>query len=59
MNTYSLIIVISSLFVNTIIILIMLTKVLTHLEHRITKIETLFENIEKNINILFKIKKGD
>ena len=55
MDDYSIVLVISSVFLNTIIILIGIIKIISYLEHRLTKIETLFTTIQKDVDFLFNI----
>ena len=54
MNLFYIILIISTIFFNTIIILTTMSKVLTHLEHRLTKLETILEIAKHDINNIYK-----
>ena len=56
MNPLYIILIISTIFFNTVIILISMSKVLTHLEHRITKLETVLEIAKNDINNIYNKK---
>ena len=56
MNLLYIILIISTIFFNTIIILITMSKILTHLEHRLTKLETILEIAKHDINDIYNKK---
>lgn len=56
MNLFYIILIISTIFFNSIIILTAMSKVLTHLEHRLTKLETILEIAKHDINDIYNKK---